>query len=161
MRYRLNFQTNSCLMIILEPKTTSALYVLGILNDTITPISKAILQTSINNFLDFHNTFMMEIKSILSSICLSVFILFYVICQLYTYVLTFIYLLILAIVATMAAMLMTYLCFQLSTPLVLLEKLMPSLTTVRLSIAKGAAYFLTSICCRASSALPSNLHSMM
>lgn len=29
--------------------------------------------------------------------------------------------------------------FQLSTPLVLLEKLMPSLTTVRLSIAKGAA----------------------
>lgn len=29
--------------------------------------------------------------------------------------------------------------FQLSTPLVLLEKFMPSLTTVRLSIAKGAA----------------------
>ena len=29
--------------------------------------------------------------------------------------------------------------FQLSTPLVLLEKLMPSLITVRLSIAKGAA----------------------
>ena len=54
-------------------------------------------------------------------------------------IVSIVYLLILAIVAIIAAMLMTYLCFQLSTPLVLLEKLMPSLTTVRLSIAKGAA----------------------
>ena len=107
-------------------KTTSALYVLGILNDTITPIIKAILQTSINNFLDFHNTFMMEIKSILSSICLSVFILFYVICQLYTYVLTFIYLLRLAIVAIIAAML-----------LMLVPRLMVSATLILRFILAG------------------------
>lgn len=34
---------------------------------------------------------------------------------------------------------MIYPTFQLSTPLVLLEKLMPSVITFRLSIAKGAA----------------------
>lgn len=38
-----------------------------------------------------------------------------------------------------ALLIIIYPTFQLSTPLVLLEKLMPSLTTVRLSIAKGAA----------------------
>ena len=36
-------------------------------------------------------------------------------------------------------LLLTYPISQLSTPLVLLEKLMPSLIIVRLSIAKGAA----------------------
>lgn len=34
-----------------------------------------------------------------------------------------------------------YLTNQLSTPLILLEKLMPRLIIVRLSIAKGVAYF--------------------
>ena len=79
--------TNELVYALLQEDTefNIALYASGInsfwikdldclLYTSITPISKAILQTSINNFLDFHNTFMMEIKSILSSICLSVFI---------------------------------------------------------------------------------------
>ena len=50
------------------------------------------------------------------------------------------YFVMLAMVAIMAAIDdISYPNFQLSTPLVLLEKLMPSLITVRLSIAKGAA----------------------
>lgn len=50
------------------------------------------------------------------------------------------YFVMLAMVAIMAAIDdITYPNLQLSTPLVLLEKLMPSLTTVRLSIEKGAA----------------------
>ena len=69
---------------------------------------------------------------------------------------------------TVAMMISIRLCFMsdytftshFSMFLRLLLKLIPTLYSLRVSVAKGRAYRLSSICCKASSAVPSSLNSM-